>query len=292
VNPSLRTSRCLFFRACRLQENAAGFWSAVTRRAPVLIVSSLGWLGAAALGQAVQAATLSSFTGFDEIGNTEIVAASPRNIDFARATTEAVFVGNGNYENPVAQSDLEAFLGIEPGILDTLGNGNIDLGSAVTQTFAARAGDTLAFSLNFRTTEPVSPAGSDTSEYQLEGDFAFLSIVTPQDSRVEELFDLNYDGFSFDDSVFAKTGFISFTRTLPRAGLYTVGFGVTGVGPVNEPDAFDGNPGDFSNSAIDVRDIELTPVPAPSSTLGLAVLGLLGTGFLLRKKPQANNLKL
>jgi len=249
-------------------------------------------LGAAALGQAVQAATLSSFTGFDEIGNTEIVAASPRNIDFARATTEAVFVGNGNYENPVAQSDLEAFLGIEPGILDTLGNGNIDLGSAVTQTFAARAGDTLAFSLNFRTTEPVSPAGSDTSEYQLEGDFAFLSIVTPQDSRVEELFDLNYDGFSFDDSVFAKTGFISFTRTLPRAGLYTVGFGVTGVGPVNEPDAFDGNPGDFSNSAIDVRDIELTPVPAPSSTLGLAVLGLLGTGFLLRKKPQANNLKL
>lgn len=289
MNQSLMASHLLSFRGGR--KNTAPFLSSAIKHAACLIASSFGLVGVA--DQVVQAATLSSFAGFDQIGNTYIVATSPRKIDFAKATTEAVFVADGNYENPVVQPELEAFLGIEPGILDALGNGNIDFGSAVTQTFAARAGDTLAFSVNFRTREPVTPAGFEQPpDFFLEGDFAFLSIVTPQDSRVEELFDLNYNGFSVEDSVFAETGYISFTRTLPRAGLYTVGFGVTGQGPVNEPDAFGGNPGDFTNSAIDVRDIELIPVPAPSSTLGLTVLGLLGTGFALRKKLQPNKLKL
>lgn len=253
-----------------------------------LVISSLAALPMATMTETAKAATLRRFIRFDQIGNNFLRPESPQKIDFASATTEAVFVGNGNFENPVSQADLEEFLEIEPGILDTLGSGDIDLGSAVTQTFAGRAGDTLSFSLNFRTSEPVVEG---EPEFPFEdGDFAFLSLVGPQESEVKALFDLNYAGFMVD-SPFSNTGFVSFSRTLPTSGVYTVGFGVTGLGPINEPDVFDGNPADFSPSGITVQDIELTPVPAPSSTLGFLALGLLGAGSLAWKRRQQKSLQ-
>lgn len=125
--------------------------------------------------------------------------------------------GTSDFGSAVAQDSLETFLGLAPGFLDLLGNGDVTEGTVIQQTFSATAGDVLTFDWNFLTNESTPSSFND---------FAFFSI-TP---IAFELADTG-SAFSSSASEFAsETGYQTEAIALTQTGDYTISFGVFDVG--------------------------------------------------------------
>lgn len=123
-------------------------------------------------------------------------------------------------------TSLEGFLGISDFFGDdTLGNA-IE-GTAIKQTFAGRAGQTLSFAWNFLTDELVGEnAIADVN------DFAFATLNFNSQSLFFRLADTTSAFLNRDSRTpfFQETGFKTFSFALPTDGEYTLGLGVVDVG--------------------------------------------------------------
>ncbi|GET37592.1 PEP-CTERM sorting domain-containing protein [Microseira wollei] len=198
-----------------------------------------------------------NFTGWTTTGNTSIQTSA-----FGSGPTEGTFqalLSTGGFT--VSDSALETFLGLAPGSLDNLSNGNATAGSAIRQTFAAKAGDILTFDWNFLTDE-FTPT--------FFNDFSFVSI-----SFLEELADTTFPTFISSLTPFnEETGLQKFSFKIPTTGTYTLGLGVIDVAD------------SIVDSGLLVDNVKLVSVPEPTSAFGFLAFGAFGVGSLLKRKQQ------
>ncbi len=150
------------------------------------------------------------FTAWKTIGDTTIQTA-----EFGVVPTQGKFqalltTGFGS----VSDTTLENFLGLNPGDIDGIGNGDATEGSALHKTIAVEAGDILSFDFNFLTNERTPTNFND---------FAFVSIAS---NLLSELADTN-SFFELSPTRFSEeTDYDNFTFEFSAAGTYRVGIGV------------------------------------------------------------------
>ena len=171
--------------------------------------------------------------------------------------------------SPKITSDIESFLGLAGGSLDSISTNFTTEGSVMKQSFTASNGDSLSFLWNFLTNE--TPANDLDFN-----DLAFYTLQTPS-SSTPMLFLLadTFSGLGLSSSPFTyETGYtpLSFTL-LGGTGTYTIGFGVMHVGD----DQVD------SGLLVDKLILTTNPVPEPSTVVLLAS-GLAGLGYWRRKQ--------
>ncbi len=161
-----------------------------------------------------------TFSSWRTIGDTSIeteeFGVTPTDGSFQALITNGFSDSGGS----VVDSDLEQFLGITPGLLDNLGNGDVTEGSAIKQTFTANAGDILTFDYNFLTNEQTPEATFN--------DFAFFTL-TP---FTLELADTNEPIFveTLATGFNEETGYQTATIGISESGTFTLGVGVVDVG--------------------------------------------------------------
>ncbi|MDY6783804.1 MAG: PEP-CTERM sorting domain-containing protein [Cyanobacteriota bacterium] len=193
------------------------------------------------------------FDGWETIGNTSIETAAfgsgPKEGDFQallRTSSSSDF-------------ELETFLDLPLGSLDTLGNGNATEGSAIKQTFTAKAGQVVNFHWNFLTDELDFDPNPSTFN-----DFAFVSLAS-----LNELGDTSLTFANSLTEFSNETGFQKFSYIIPTTGVYTLGIGVTDVG------------NRIFESGLLVDKVVVTPEPA--SVIGLLAVVFLGAGSAFKR---------
>ena len=197
-----------------------------------------------------------SFFGWSAIGNVSTVYSA-----FGSGPTHGVAQALLTTDTgSVSDSSLETFLGLTPGMLDVLGNGDATVGSAIKQDISVQAGEILTFDWNFLTDEtlPTPPP--------YYHDFAFYSIV-PATIELADAFDpLVGSSTSFN----GETGYSTKSFIFAATGTYTLGFGVANSG------------GDtLFDSALLVDNVSVVPVPPALLLLGS---GLAGLAVLRRRR--------
>ncbi|MEC4818809.1 MAG: hypothetical protein SAK29_36875 [Scytonema sp. PMC 1069.18] len=155
-----------------------------------------------------------NFTNWNTIGDATIQTTA-----FGSVPTEGNFqalITTGG--NTVTDTAIEAFLGLNVAALDSIGNGNATVGSALKREITVEAGDVLSFDFNFLTNE-FTPTSFN--------DFAFASIIP---NTLSELADTG-STFVLSPTIFSEeTDYNTFTLKFTNAGTYTVGVGVVDVG--------------------------------------------------------------
>ena len=125
----------------------------------------------------------------------------------------------------VVNSDLEEFLNLTPGVLDSLDNGDVtDVTEAsttiITLTFRANEGDLLTFDWDLLTNEATPEDAFN--------DFAFFSVIPfpleLADTREPIFFETLADGFN------EETGYQTATVAISESGTFDLNFGVVDVG--------------------------------------------------------------
>ncbi|ARV63044.1 hypothetical protein BZZ01_15220 [Nostocales cyanobacterium HT-58-2] len=162
------------------------------------------------------------WTGWTTLGSTSLETAV-----FGSGPTKGTFqsllsTGGAKFDDSI----LEKFLGLNAESLNNLGKGNATGGSAIQQTFTAKAGDILTFDWNLLTNEVLPPVSYP--------DFAFVSINSQSDDSISFLSELA-DASTATSTIsstqfFGETNFHTFSFTIPTTGIYTLGVGVTDVG--------------------------------------------------------------
>jgi hypothetical protein len=206
---------------------------------------------------------LGDFTGWEIIGRTSIETAT-----YGSGPTEGAYQTRLDTfsEQTVGIDELVGFLNIGVDELRMLGD--VYEGSAIQTTFTANKGDVLSFDWNFLTND---------FRTQSFNDFAFVAFQS-----VEKLAD-TFSGFPMSlinlTDYKNQTGFQTFSYTFTDSGTYSLGIGVADV----EDGAVD--------SGLLVDNVSLlsqpgtTPVPEPTSVVGLLAFGVFGVGMqLLRRK--------
>jgi hypothetical protein len=170
------------------------------------------------------------------------------------------------------EDSLEQFLNVSTfegdTFLDSIATGLPIEGSAIKQTFTAQAGQMLSFSWNFLTNEAVGNNANPNFN-----DFAFAMLSFNSENLFFPLADSTSATFLANGSnsvFFEETGFKTFSYILPSDGEYTLGLGVVDVGETTV----------VSGLLVD----KVAAVPEPSSTVGLLVLGALGTVSGLKRR--------
>ena len=105
------------------------------------------------------------FSQWNTIGNTSI-QTSAYGTGPSKGTYDALL--STGETSPVTATSLEDFVGLLPGSLNSVGNGDTFQGSAIKQTFSANAGQVLTFDWDFLTNE-ATPS-------QFFNDFSFVNI--------------------------------------------------------------------------------------------------------------------
>jgi hypothetical protein len=163
----------------------------------------------------------------------------------------------------VTDTNLESFLDLSLGSLDTLLSANVVEGSAIKQTFTVRQGETLSFSWNFLSNETVFDDQPTTFN-----DLAFVSIGGTVLKIADTSNLANPSNTIFD----TETGYKTFSYTFTQGGTYLLGIGVVDVDDSN----------DFFPSGLLVDNVEIQSVPEPMTILGSLVA--LGLGALFKKQ--------
>ena len=164
--------------------------------------------------------------------------------------------------------EIEEFLDLPTGSLNGLGNGSVFSGNAIRQEFTASPGDTVTFEWNFATAEEGRTL-----------DFAFVSVVCPNETHLEELADAGLSTLPSapiffvpstgppEDSGFDHTGYRSFSITLMSGGTCRLGIGIAqpdsaansilfvdNVRPIADPTALAECKSDFGQCESDLAD--------------------------------------
>lgn len=168
------------------------------------------------------------------------------------------------YITGVAEDSLEGFLGTS----QFLGNdflADAIEGSAIKQTFKAKAGQSLSFSWNFLTNESVGE-----NAHLDFNDFAFATLSYNNENLFFKLADTHTKFLAIGSHTrfFEETGAKKFSYSLPMDREYTLSIGVVDVGESTI----------ISGLLVD----NVQAIPETSSTLGLLFLGILGAVSLLR----------
>lgn len=198
----------------------------------------------------------SGFTGWTTTGTTSIENAS-----WGINPTDGSQYARMSAFGTVTDSQLETFLGLSSGTLDSLLPGaNAQYGSAIKQTVYLTAGETLTFNWNFLT----SDEGTVNNDY---ADFAFWSLVNLQNGTV--LAHTNSPGFTSMDPEVApgftyQTGWHTASFYVTTTGSYELGFGVVNVAPPL---------GVVKGATTLLVDNVQTPEPATMTIWGVGVLG-------------------
>ena len=151
------------------------------------------------------------FQDFDTIG-----VASIETADFGVTPTDGEFQALiTNSFGSVSDAELETFLGLNKGEIDSLGNGDATQGSAIQLApIPVEAGQVLFFNWNFLTNEGTAGVN----------DFAFVFIES-----LSKLADIN-SSFVFSSSQFnEETGYQNFFFESPIDATLTVNLGVVDV---------------------------------------------------------------
>jgi hypothetical protein len=152
----------------------------------------------------------------------------------------------------VSDSNVESFLSLSAGTLDSISTGNATEGSAILDSFTVNAGDVFGFDWTWITSEAQGTSYND---------FAFVN--------------LSLSGISvLIDAAVASGSTGSFSWTATSSGVLEYGIGVMDVNDT------------AVNSTLVVSNLssQSVDIPEPSS---LALLGLGLLGFAFRKKKQA-----
>lgn len=156
-----------------------------------------------------------NFINWNTIGDASIETAAFGSIP-SQGTFQALIT---NDVGSVSDSELENFLGLNPGSIDGFGNGDANEGSALRlKPITVNAGDVLSFDFNFLTDE-LTP--DSTFE-----DFAFVSI-TP--NVLSQLADTNSSFLLSPTGFREETDYDTFTYQFPTGGTYLVGIAVVDV---------------------------------------------------------------
>ncbi|NET57397.1 MAG: S8 family serine peptidase [Symploca sp. SIO2E6] len=161
---------------------------------------------------------LGDFTNWDVIGETSIEEAAVGSNPTEGTYQAMVATVDDVLSDSVSDTELETFLGINPGDLDALGNGNAISGSAIKLTsIQVAAGDSLSFDWNFLTNE---------DPFSFYNDFGFVSITS---GDLLELADTTNQLGDSAGSFNLETSYGTFTHEFTTAGTFTVGIGVVNV---------------------------------------------------------------
>jgi hypothetical protein len=248
-----------------------------------VLTSIFGLLGAASLAVS-NPAEAAILNGDFENGLTNWTTAGDVDLQTTGGNSQALLTTSaisdvdnlnvsGNDPNYVGfDGGLEESLGLSFGGLDPDANNFIAAieGSAIQQTFAAQAGDSLTLDWNFLT--------DDTQDY------AFIALAKSNQLSTLSYNNLttlsNSDGLIASNSGFAsETGVRQYSYTFASAGTYTLSLGVVDVTDV------------ASSSGLLVDNVKLTPkktdgqkVPEPNLIAGLVLLGAFGLRSRLKQK--------
>ncbi|MEC4983844.1 MAG: hypothetical protein SAJ37_17645 [Oscillatoria sp. PMC 1068.18] len=202
------------------------------------------------------------FTGWETLGNTSIQTTG-----FGTGLTAGNFQALLSTEYPTyPDANIETFLGLASGSLDSLNFVNTTGGSAIKQKFTAKAGDILTFNWNFLTNE-ITPS--------LYNDLAFVSL-----NSASALADTTFAEFFDSLTPFREeTGFQRFEYVIPTSGEYILGLGI-----------LDGRD-TVVDSGLLIDNIQLSrvSVPEPMGKLALLSFVVLGTGSIVKNKQKSKN---
>ncbi len=160
-------------------------------------------------------------SGFEAQGDVRIVDGS-FGVDPVQGSQQALLTTANNLGGNQTDGQLEQFLGLTNGSIDSLVGGNATAGSALRTTLTVEAGDTLTIRFNFLTNEATPSSFNDTT---------FLSVAGEGGQQLFRLADTTTPGFQTTPASFnAATGYQEVTLTFNQAGTYTIGFGVVDLG--------------------------------------------------------------
>jgi hypothetical protein len=129
----------------------------------------------------------------------------------------------------VRLGELETFLGLQPGSLDSISTSRVVEGSAIKRTVTVQAGTVLSFAWNFLTNEVTNLDEPAVFANPDANDLVFVTI-TPLSLVADTFWTFAFSAADF----LSETGFATFTVTLPTTGSYTLGIGVVDVGDTLE----------------------------------------------------------
>ncbi|WP_374495905.1 hypothetical protein [Zoogloea sp.] len=194
-------------------------------------------------------------TGWDSLGDVAVLAGAARlstaslDVDDFPAAAGA-FNLSGNAAAPVGQpGGVEEFAGLPLGQLDPdpLNGSWAFEGSALRQTLAVQAGDTLRFDWHLGSNEDPLIGMNDYAFVVIGGVLAVL------------------------DDVFTGLGSGSFSHTFNAAGSIDVVFGIVDVGDY------------VGSSWLSIDAVRIATTPQPVSAPGSLALALAGVGVLARR---------
>ncbi|NEP00047.1 MAG: hypothetical protein F6K58_15475 [Symploca sp. SIO2E9] len=176
-------------------------------------------------------ALLTTFGSSFTAKSSNLTARSSELIPSSESTLKASSKSSG----AVSDSDLEDFLSLDTGTLDSLNNGNVIQGSAIKQKLKVKAGDVVTFDWKFLTNELTFDQNPQTFN-----DFAFYTIDPPGRRTEPLLFELVDTDQSSEPFITSQTGlfadetdinpnisgFGTETIFFEKGGNYTIGFGV------------------------------------------------------------------
>ncbi|GET35334.1 S8 family serine peptidase [Microseira wollei] len=154
------------------------------------------------------------FTSWETKGNTTIQTDA-----FKSGPTDGIydaFVTNGT--GSFSDTNLETYLGLTPGKLDSLGNGNATEGSVLKKTITVSAGTKLSCDWNFFTKEGTPSSYNDFAFFSVGGG-ALTTLANTKSSFVTS-------ATSFPK----ETKFGTYSYTFTKGGTYDVAVGVADVG--------------------------------------------------------------
>ncbi|NEP38091.1 MAG: trypsin-like serine protease [Okeania sp. SIO2H7] len=184
-------------------------------------------------------------------------------VSTSQGDSQALIV-NDEFLGIASTNEIEELLELDPGDLDAVSGSLIVAGSAIKQTFQAKAGDVLTFDFNFLTDEWTPD--------DFLNDFSFVSLASDvfNNPFIDLLADTFSDFVDSDTAFFSETGYQSYSYVIPETGTYTLGFGVADAEEI----------GGLSGLLVD--NVKLASTPEPTTTIGL--FGTVFATFSLLKR--------
>jgi len=197
-------------------------------------------------------------TGWNTIGEVSAVGqtnvTTSNNTNYLISPNETTMAFLDSFGSTV--SEIETFLGLGSGSLNTASNASLTNGSAISQSFSANAGDTISMSWNY--------AARDYIPYT---DPSFAVLVAPDGTAIVDVL-ASTTGPGLVTGSDGISGVFTFAEQLSQSGEYTLGFAVANSGDtvLNATLFIDDAAGDCNPSCNDIGSPENPLLPIDDDT--------------------------